>query len=74
MAKSKGSFRVCIHDFDHPPPHCHVYCSDGTELIISIPLLNELFGKKIKKEIREYLLEELEDLVTEWETKNPKKH
>ena len=69
-----NSFRVCIHDFDHSPPHCHVYCKDGVELVITLPLLEEIFKKKIKKEIRKFLEDHLDELVDEWEEKNPNKY
>ena len=29
-----GSFRVMIYPNDHPPPHVHVWSSDGTEAVI----------------------------------------
>ena len=70
---TKVSFRVRIHDFEHPPPHCHVYCSDGTELVVTLPLLEEMFGRRVSKGIKKYLESKIEELVDEWETKNPLK-
>lgn len=73
MAK-KEAFKIRIHDNDHPPPHCHVYCSDGSELVITLPLLIELFGKRVNKKIRKHLEERLDELTEEWDLKNPEKH
>lgn len=70
----KSSFKVRIHDFDHPPPHCHVYCSDGAMLRVTIPFLAEIDGKRIRKEIREFLEANLDELAEEWDEKNPKLH
>jgi hypothetical protein len=70
----KKPFRVKIHDFDHPPPHCHVYCSDGETLRITLLMLEELDGKRVKREIVEYITENLDALADEWDLKNPKKH
>ncbi len=74
MAIRKNSFKVRIHDFDHPPPHCHVYCSDGSQLVVTLPLLNEIYGNRIRKEIKIFLEDNLDALVEEWELKNPNKH
>lgn len=70
----KSSFKVRIHDFDHPPPHCHVYCSGGETFRITLPLLIEMDGKRFGRDIKEYLETHLDELAEEWDEKNPKIH
>ncbi|MBS1616816.1 MAG: DUF4160 domain-containing protein [Bacteroidetes bacterium] len=71
MSRAPEGFKVRIHANDHLPPHCHVYMSDETEYRISLPLLEELSGKKIPKKVYKYLLANLDSLADEWETTHP---
>ena len=67
-------FKVRVHDYDHPPPHCHVYCTNGESYRVTIPMLTEMDGKRIKREIREYLEKNIIQIIDEWESKNPQIH
>ena len=71
---SSSGVRVYVYDEDHAPPHCHVVMADGTELSVELPLLKEMYGKKLKKNVRKFLEENLDFIADEWEKRNPKKH
>ncbi len=68
------NFGVYIYDDDHPPPHCHIIFKNQEDLVITLPLLNEMFGKVIPKKVRNLLLNNLDDLIIYWETKHPERH
>ena len=74
MPKSKRVFKVKIHDYDHPPPHCHIYLQNGESYRVTLPMLMEMDGKSLKREIREYLENNIETLIDEWEIKYPQIH
>lgn len=68
---SGSGFGVYIYDDEHPPPHCHIIFNDDEELVITLPLLMEMFGKPIPKKVSRYLTEHLLELIDVWETKHP---
>ena len=71
---SSTGFGVYIYDDEHPPAHCHVIFNNGSELCVTLPLLQEMFGKKIQKSVKRFLEENIDILLDEWENRNPKQH
>lgn len=66
-------FGVYVYDEDHPPPHCHVIFTDGEEVVVTLPLLQPLHGKKLDKKTKRVLTQKLDQLVDEWDRLNPKR-
>jgi hypothetical protein len=65
------NFAVYIYA-DHAPPHCHLRFSDGADMIVSLPNLNSLTGdgKRLKKVVKELLIENIDFLCTKWDELN----
>lgn len=65
------NFSVYIYA-DHAPPHCHLRFSDGEDIIVSIPGFKTLTGdgKRLKKSIKELLIENIDFLCTKWDEFN----
>ena len=60
---------IHIYPRDHPPPHCHVRFSDGTEVLVDLPLIQVRFGKEISDEVRRLIEDKLDticDLFDQW--------
>lgn len=55
---------------DHPPPHCHVRFNDGSDISVDIPLMNPRYGASLTREVREAILENLDDICETWDTLN----
>lgn len=64
-------FAVYIYDDEHPPPHCHVIYNNEDEVVISLPFLEVLYGKKIKRRVRRVLENNLDLLLDTWDDKHP---
>lgn len=71
MRKNPEGFKVHIYARDHRPPHCHVTMPNRDSYRITIPLLEEMNGKKIPKKVSDYLLINIDELADEWDTINP---
>jgi len=58
-----GKYDIRIHANDHQPPHCHVWLNDGSELVIALATLTELFGKSVSRDLKKVLEDNLEELA-----------
>ena len=56
---------------DHPPPHCHVRCSDGTTIVVALPTLDVVHGNRLSKRLRKLLEDNLEEIYEAWDQLNP---
>lgn len=73
MKIGKNAFTIIIHrENEHPPPHCHIRWSDGTESWVLLPTLRVVFGKELTKAAENVILENLEKLINAWEEYHPK--
>ncbi|MES1181543.1 MAG: DUF4160 domain-containing protein [Flavobacterium sp.] len=64
-----GKYSIYVYK-DHPPPHCHVRCKNGEEWIIEIPLLTDLFGQIMPKDMFKFLTENITAISVKWEELN----
>lgn len=62
-----GRFKIYVYSNDHNPPHCHVIASDGTKWIISIPDLKVIVGEEPPRQLKDFLLEYLEEILKTWD-------
>lgn len=69
---SSDGFAVYIYDDEHPPPHCHVIFSNSDEVVVKLPLLTGMYGKGVDKKIKKFLLNNLDTLLSVWDSKHPK--
>lgn len=53
----------------HHLPHCHVRRAEDV-WVISIPLLNVLYGPKLPGSVRELVVSHLDEIVQAWEQLN----
>ncbi|MFP9097928.1 DUF4160 domain-containing protein [Flavobacterium sp. RHBU_24] len=68
------SLRILIYDNDHPPPHCHLRRSDGSESRVAIPSLKVMTGPALSKKEKEAILDQLDELCDKFDQFNPPKH
>lgn len=68
------NFRILIYDNDHPPPHCHIRRSDGTETRVAIPSLKILTGCALSKTEKATLLDQIDELCDKFDELNPAIH
>lgn len=68
-----GKFCIYIRGLDHPPPHCHVRFGDGSEVCVTLPLIEPMYGATITKEVREVIIANLEELTEKWDELHPKR-
>jgi len=61
-------FRVYVHELDHPPAHCHVRFGDKSEVCVTLPFVEPMYGATISREVREAIVENLDALIDKWET------
>lgn len=66
--------RIFVYDNDHPPPHCHLRRSDGSETRIAIPSLIVMTGPALSKQEKAYLLKRIEELCEKFDRLNPAIH
>jgi hypothetical protein len=69
---SNDNFSVYVYS-DHPPPHCHIKYCDGTVIRISLLLLTSLDEVTISRDLRDYLLDNLDKLTEKWDQYNSKR-
>lgn len=67
-------FSVFIKNRDHLPPHCHVRFKDGSEVCVTIPLAEPMYGATINEEVRDAVLDNLDALTDAWDKLHPIKH
>lgn len=67
-------FRIRVYAGDHPPPHCHVRWSDGSESLVEIPNVRVIAGKKLTKEAESMIREHIDEICDEYDLLNPKIH
>ena len=66
-------FSVFVYKNDHPPPHCHVRFGDRSDVCVTIPLIEPMYGAEISREVREEIENNLEELMETWDKFNPKR-
>ena len=66
-------FKVCIYDIDHPGPHCHVIFSNEELTVVNLPELTIKHGNPLSKQVRAFLLDNLDTLCDEFDNRHPKK-
>jgi hypothetical protein len=66
-------FRMYIREVDHPPPHCHVRFGDKTEVCVTIPLVEPMYGAEINHRVRSAIEENMEGLTKAWDKFHPKR-
>lgn len=66
--------KIFVHDFDHPPPHCHVLRSNGVETRVTIPTMMILTGPKLSGTEEDLILDKLDELCDEFDRLNPSIH
>jgi len=66
-----NNFSVHVYT-DYAPPHCHLRFIDGDDIIVSLPEFKMLTGdgKRLKKAIKELLIENIDFLCTKWDEVN----
>jgi hypothetical protein len=75
MRKIKSPrFNIYVRGNDHPPPHCHVRYKDGSNVSVTIPLIEPMYGATIDWEVRKAILDNLDKLTDEWDKLHPKQH
>ena len=67
------SFSIYVYAEDHAPPHCHVRFKDKKELSVILPSLKGMYGKKIPKEVKQVIKDNIDSLCDMWEQLNPEK-
>lgn len=65
---------IYIYDDEHPPPHCHVIFNDGSETVVGLPFLDCWYGKTLKKKLKRFLEEHIDQLIDVWENKHPERN
>ncbi|MBL1214682.1 MAG: DUF4160 domain-containing protein [Ignavibacteriae bacterium] len=66
----KDHIKIYVYSNDHPPPHCHVIFSDGSEVSVDVPLIEPRYNATISKEIYTLIFDNLERICKEWEKLN----
>lgn len=66
-----GHYGIYIYGMDHPPPHCHIRFSDGTELVVELPTLEPMYGGSISKDLKKVLIQNFETILDAWDELNP---
>lgn len=56
----------------HHLPHCHVRWA-GNDVVISIPLLNQIAGPGLPKSAKQLLLTRLDEICSAWNVVNPER-
>lgn len=71
---SDGFFDICVYASEatqrHHLPHCHVRSPNG-DVVVALPLLRVLVGKRLPKRARALLLNNLEAICDAWTKLNP---
>lgn len=67
-----AGFKVCIYDVDHPGPHCHVIYTNEEVTVVNLPSLTVKHGPNLTRQIKTFLLENLETLCDEFDKRHPK--
>jgi uncharacterized protein DUF4160 len=71
---SDGLFTICVYASEatqrHHLPHCHVRSPNG-DVVVALPLLRVLAGKKLSNRARSLLLDNLERICDAWTKLNP---
>ncbi len=62
---------IYVYRRDHLPPHCHVRFNDRSEICVTLPLIESLYGDIISQEVRELVEENLELLLEAGEKFHP---
>ncbi len=65
------TFAIYIRGIDHPPPHCHVRFTDGSQVCVMIPFVEPMYGATITWEVREAILNNLDALADAWDLLHP---
>jgi len=68
-----GAFVVYVYaerGNPHKQPHCHVN-GKGTSTVVAIRTLTVLAGPKLPRNVRQALLDGLDELIARWEQLNP---
>jgi hypothetical protein len=66
-------FRIYVRELDHPPPHCHIRFGDKSEVCVTIPLMEPMYGATISREVRDAVYANLDALSQEWDRLHPKR-
>ncbi len=65
---------ICVYPAEfaqrHHLPHCHVRWA-GREVVVALPTLRLLVGKRLPKGARKLLLTRLDMICEAWNEKNP---
>lgn len=63
-----GGAEIKIHDFDHPPPHCHVNSRDGHMKVNlwTLEVMKPVHGK-LTPAIRKCLRQYQEEMLKAWD-------
>jgi hypothetical protein len=65
----QGKYQIYVYK-DHNPPHCHIYGSDGSVWIITIPDLQVMVGGPLNRKLKQLILDNLSDLGNMWDKLN----
>lgn len=67
-------FSAYIYAMDHPPPHCHIRLRDGSEVCVTIPLMEPLYNGNLTRDLREEIEDRLDELTAAWDRLHPKRN
>lgn len=64
-------FSIHVRGDDHPPPHCHVRFKDGSDVSVTIPLIEPMYGATISSEVRKAIEDNLDAIADRWDVFHP---
>lgn len=65
---------IYIYSESHSPhhlPHCHVRLSGGGDIIVSLPTLEIIVGNALTRDVKKFLVDNLDALIRAWDELNP---
>lgn len=68
---TEDQFSVWVYANDHPPPHCHIRRNDGDEIVVTLPLMEPLYGGELTKKEFQAIQDNIDTLLIAWEAYNP---
>jgi hypothetical protein len=68
---STHNFSIHVWGDDHPPPHCHVRFKDGSNVSVTIPFIEPMYGATISLEVREAIEDNLDAIADRWDALHP---
>lgn len=66
-----ANFSIHVRGDDHPPPHCHVRFKDGSNVSVTIPLIEPMYGATISSEVRKAIEDNLDAIADKWDALHP---